>query len=214
MHFVLVIVVTLVISMDTLSNSQQTTDSGYDVVIERRKREPLGTPDVDLTSLDETPGISEGKENSSQHTADLRSYKGYEQNQPREDKFESKRGRKRPKSFYRKNKKKGSRKPKPPSKPRGDQSNSQEENNMKNMHHGSKNYHGSSEPPVSGSEEEDLPETTSFVEGRFTYGSSDSPFGMYNPRYNCFERFPRNYFLGVSSICQEERMRSRLLLNH
>lgn len=214
MHFVLVIVVTLVISMDTLSNSQQTTDSGCDNVKERRKREPLGTPDVDLTSLDETPGISEGKENPSQYTADLRSYRAYEQNQPQEDKFESKRGRKRPKSFYRKNKKKGSRKPKPPSKPRGDQSNSQEENNMKNMHHGSKNYYESSEPPVSGSEEENLPETTSFVEGRFTYGSSDSPFGMYNLRYNCFERFPRNYFLGVSSICQEERMRSRLLLNH
>lgn len=213
MHFVLVIVVTLVISIDTLSTSQQTTDSGYDVVIERRKREPPGNPDVDITSLGEAPGMSKGMENPSQHTADLRSYKAYEQKQPHEDMFESKRGRTRPKSFNRKNKNKDSRRPKPPSKPRGDQSDSQEEEDMKNMHHGSMNHQGGSESPVLGGEDENLPDTTSFVEGRFTYGSSDSPFGIYNPRYNCFERFPRNYFLGVSSICQEERMRSRFLLN-
>lgn len=213
MHVVLVIVVTLVISMDTLSTSQQTIDSDYDdVVKERRKREPLGNPDVDLTSRVVNQGMSEGMENPSQHRADIRSYKAYEQKQPHDDMFESKRGGNQPKSSGRKNKNKGSSKrPKPPSKPRGDQSDSQGQDDMKNVHHGSMNYHGETDSPVFSVDGEDLPETSNFVEGRFTFGSSDSPFGIYNPRYNCFERFPRNYFLGVSSICQAERMRSRII---
>lgn len=72
---------------------------------------------------------------------------------------------------------------------------------MKNMYYGLKNYYGSLELFVLGSEEEDLFVIISFVEGRFIYGSFDLLFGMYNLRYNCFERFLRNYFLGVFFIC-------------
>ena len=59
------------------------------------------------------------------------------------------------------------------------------------------------ESPISES-----PQSTD-VKGLVKYekGYEKSPFGNYDPRNQCFERSPRNFFLRVSSKCQSQRIR-------
>ena len=188
-----VALLTLVIATATPSTSEESPAENADLLINGQIwPDEVGLESRDVANNQSNQQVSEAVDDTKLMT--VRSYKMYKSHQkPHNDYYRGKPGRKQPK--YHKG-----RSATAPTREGTEQGDSPDP--VKNDD-STTDAREPGESPISES-----PQSTD-GKGLIKYekGYEKSPFGNYDPRNQCFERFPRNFFLRVSSKCQSQRIR-------
>ena len=190
-----VALVTLVIATATPSTSEETLAENVNLLINGQIwPDEVGLESRDVANNPSNQEVSEAVDDTKLMT--VRSYKMYKSHLPHNDYYRGKPGRKQPK-YHKYHKGRSATAPTRQGTEQGD-SPAPVKNDVSTT-----DAREPVESPISES-----PQSTD-VKGLVKYekGYEKSPFGNYDPRNQCFERSPRNFFLRVSSKCQSQRIR-------
>ncbi|XP_022336070.2 uncharacterized protein LOC111132539 [Crassostrea virginica] len=211
-----VALVTLVIATATPSTSEETLAENVNLLINGQIwPDEVGLESRDVANNPSNQEVSEAVDDTKLMT--VRSYKMYKSHLPHNDYYRGKPGRKQPK-YHKYHKYHKGRSATAPTRQGTEQGDSPDpvKNDVSTTDAREPDSTTDAREPDSTTDAREpvespiseSPQSTE-VKGLVKYekGYEKSPFGNYDPRNQCFERSPRNFFLRVSSKCQSQRIR-------